>query len=57
MANVIDLKDRARTPKRTLRTTEDHGEKGRVLLFTGVRYERLQPASQPMEISPRLVKP
>lgn len=57
MANVIYLKDHARTPRRTVRAQGEEGPAGRVLLFTGVRYERLAPSPLPTNTTPRLAKP
>lgn len=57
MTNVIDFKDRAGTLRRPARAGDEHGAMGRVLLFTGVRYERLSPASMPSGTTPPTTSP
>lgn len=44
MADVVHIRDRLeRTPRRTAKPFQD----AQILLFTGVRYERIELAAQP----------
>ena len=54
MANVIYMKDRLASPKRqAARHQPEAGETARILLFTGVRYERYQPETSPRTSGPK----
>jgi hypothetical protein len=57
MANVIYLKDRAPAARRPARSETGDMRMGRILLFTGVRYERLTPAYTPTTNGPKRAKP